>query len=224
MTKIVKGLSTGICRQVVCRLRLQHGKDNTFWNVFHIYRSELDLLRNKVHLKLREWFLLYILESLFFPLLPKNVISVNIWRPNYFVRACVCVCVCVRPHTHSIISYVLCGYETRLRVFWKKKEIMGNWKTCIISSLIIGSHSFILILSHDCYLLLPTTALLSIWTVGQVGYVSMINEPIVVSRHTDSVLLRWWLWRIGCVTHVVYMLEMRNFTKFWSENQKGRDH
>jgi len=64
--------------------------------------------------------------------------------------------------------------QLRLRVFWKKKAIKGNWKTCVISSLIIGSHNFILILSDNCYLLLSTTALLS----GQVGYFSVINELI----------------------------------------------
>jgi len=91
---------------------------------------------------------------------------------------------------------------------------MGNWQTYIISSLIIGSHSFILILSDNSYLLLPTTALLS----SQMGYFSVINELI------DSDNQQFQFRRIGCVTHVVCMLEMRNFTKFWSENQKGRDH
>ena len=140
MTKIVRGLSTGICRQVVlveCKLRLQHGKDNTFLNMCHKYRSKLNLLRNKVYLKLREWSLLYILESLFFPVLSKNVNIVNIWSPSYFVCVCVCVCVRARTHTHTQYNFIyLYGYETQLRVFWKKKEIMGNWKTCIISSLI----------------------------------------------------------------------------------------
>jgi hypothetical protein len=32
------------------------------------------------------------------------------------------------------------------------------------------------------------------------------------------------LMRISWITLVVCMMEMRNFTKFWSENQKGRDH
>ena len=57
MTKIMRVLSMGICIQVVlleCRLRLQHVKDNTFLNMCHIDRSKLNLLRNQVHLKLRE--------------------------------------------------------------------------------------------------------------------------------------------------------------------------